>query len=172
MKDTLADLRMLGLSRMHGMEGSLFFQPTDEFVEYIASITKDKIVIDAGAGRGALSKKLIEKGVNAIPIDLVMYSNTEMNVYYMNAITFPYQENHIVIIARPSRGDWIENTMKAANAAGAEVIYISKPSNVELDIYDDIACLGKRIENVGQEGEVALVFDPTPFPDYSEDIDL
>lgn len=162
--DLFKDLRRISSAMMHGMPCSVFFQPTDEFIHDICEKAGKRRVIDVGTGTGMFARKLIDAGLNVVPIDIVAYENTIPELQICDGTTFPYEPGDLVVIARPCRGEWIEDTIAVANSAGAEVIYISKPTNLPLDVHSEAIDVAEQMAKVGMENEVALIWQPHMFP--------
>lgn len=112
-----------------------FFYPTEDFLNYICSKAKGKTIIDCGCGNGQLVMELRQRKQNAIGIDIAFRDNSYiMNVVPMDAKDFSYTNSHLVIIARPSHGEWISFVISKAIVNGADVIYVGLEKNINNDI--------------------------------------
>lgn len=111
----------------------IFCEIDKKFIEIIKKIANDKIVIDCGAGEGMFGSMY----KNCISIDLFTnhYEKHLTTVYQMDSATFPFQKNHIPIFIRPCHHfEFVDATLRNASEVVKEAIYVSKPSNLEIDI--------------------------------------
>lgn len=113
---------------------SLFFNPTNNFLDWAEQNLKGHPLIDCGAGIGRLSKLLKDRHLNILPIDLYARDNPEATVLIMDSTSFNFPKNSIAIIARPNRGDWIEDTINHALKTCSFVLYIGIQEHIEEDI--------------------------------------
>lgn len=137
------------------LPASLFFNPTNNFLDWSVQNLKGHPLIDCGAGIGRLSKLLKDKHLNILPIDLFARDNPEITVLLMDSTSFKFPKNSIAIIARPSRGDWIEDTINQALKTCSFVLYIGIQEHIEEDI-ESLKNLKveKVFENAGDENEI------------------
>jgi len=142
------------------LPNQVFFEPTEEFLDFFSKQYKGKPIIEVGAGTGRFSKLLHDKGLRVIAIDAFPRDNPESDVTIINSDMFPFQPNSVVVIARPSRGQWIQDTIDKAVDAGAIVVYIGIEKHYDDDIYSltypcekVYSCAGNDEEEVFQIGE-------------------
>lgn len=83
-----------------------------------------------------------------------------MIVLAKDAIVFEYTRGMLVVLARPCHGAWIYQVISKAHEAGAEVLYVGKPDNVEMDI--DYDGLGRKLllSDAGEENEEVWSMKP------------
>ena len=141
--EMLADIRCMSMSNMC-LPAQIFFEPNVVFSKWIKDFPK---VIDCGAGVGHLGKLY----PNVLGIDICDRDKTESTVLFEDATIFSFPKDSIAIIARPSGGDWINDTVENAWNQGIRIFYIGLPKNYERDLTDFKATL--ILECVGEEGE-------------------
>lgn len=113
----------------------VFFDPTPDAVKQIVKIAGNKLVVDCGCGTGHLVGIMHKNGVQAIGIDLYERENSlKVNMFYHDASVFQFKKQHLAIIARPNRGEWIRKTIRLANENGADILYIGIEDHLEEDI--------------------------------------
>jgi len=98
---------------------------------------------------------LKDKHLNILPIDLYARDNPEATVLIYDSTSFKFPKNSIAIIARPNRGDWIEDTINHALKTCSYVLYIGIQEHVEEDI-ESLKNLKveKVFENAGDDEEI------------------
>jgi len=137
------------------LPANLFFNPTNNFLDWAVQNLKGRPLIDCGAGIGRLSKLLKDKHLNILPIDLYARDNPETTVLLMDSTTFNFPKNSIAIIARPSRGDWIEDTINHALKTCSFVLYIGIQEHIEEDIESLKDLLVEKVfEEAGEDNEI------------------
>ena len=139
----------LGLLHTSILPHQVFFEPTQDFIEWINH--QPGRIIDCGCGVGLLSSLFPDK---VFGIDLYERDCPLSKVYYgMCATEFPFNKNDIVLIARPDHSGWHYEVFKNALNNGLKVIYIGLPRNYDSDLYGTDRKL--LVNNAGQEGEQA-----------------
>lgn len=145
-----------------------FLEPDNTLVElletYLDSVSSDAIYVDCGAGEGAL--ELAFGSERMYSIDLRPAAE---HVQYGEAMTFPWGDRFVPLFCRPCHSvtDWAKRTFDAAESAGSPgALYISKPENLDVDLFGwPVKVLGKWI---GAEGE--RVYAPEWPPQRKEPI--
>jgi hypothetical protein len=158
---------MLHSDRIEALSMPTFFAPTKTFIDYVLGQSATRI-IDAGAGMGHVARALSDAGHHQVlAIDMYCRAGADPMVERVDATEFRYQPGDLVLIARPCRGVWIDQVIRIATEAGATVLYITKPKNVELDLDAPLQANGTAIPGeIGDEGEIMLQFSgPQPLPE-------
>ena len=136
----------------------VFFNPTDEFVDWLVDRARDRIVIDVGCGEGALLTRLIDRNVKALGIEILPYATSDtrlitriMPVDAEKCSSLQTIENALVLFCRPCHGGFVGRTMCKINPNN-EVLYIGLKKN----IMDDLQGFTRRIVDAprGAEREV------------------
>lgn len=139
----------------------VFFKPTENFWKALSVLPwRWKRYVDAGAGKGHLTRMMRERGYMVTGVDLFKREDAEVDDILEVDLTGltrgkdPYVEfdyNDCMIFARPCHGAFVGLAMKHYYDTG-EMLYISKPSNIE----DDLFGWGYEIiaTDVGEDGEV------------------
>jgi hypothetical protein len=139
---------------------TVFFQPTEGFIEWLIEYARGRPIIDCGSGVGRLSNILDKKGITVLALDNIIPKNVE---YYrtipMDTTDFNYPKSCLPIIARPSHGRWVSDTILQALRTVEEVIYIGLPENEHMDLlmaaHQDCDIEEIKGKDVGKEGERA-----------------
>jgi hypothetical protein len=140
------------------LPGQDFFNPNPDFLIFLKQLVGGKLVIECGAGNGLLTKKMEEVGINVLPIDLFKRDSGFISIKE-DATKFKYPKNGIALIARPSRGDWIHDTILQALNTVNFVLYIGIDSHLEDDVqsldslYPNIMNVEKIYDNAGKDEE-------------------
>jgi hypothetical protein len=138
------------------LPNNIFFSPNENFLDWAKENLRGKTIIECGAGTGHLSKKLQSIDLSVLPIDMCDREETETTVIKKNAETFDYPENSIVIMARPNRGDWINNTINKALTTASYLLYIGLKEHVEEDILSLPFEIETILENAGKDNETVF----------------
>ncbi len=116
-----------------------FFNPKQEFFDWVSTYINGRNIIDAGCGNGTLVKELDARKYHVLGIDLypppdLMPYPLGLPIIEADAISFDYPTNSVVIFARPNRGAWLHLAMKRALKNNCEIVYIGKKEHYEEDI--------------------------------------
>jgi hypothetical protein len=126
-----------------------FFNPTEEFVEWLVKEINGRVVIEIGSGKGELLNALHEKGVKIIGLD--PYVNPDglkrnvlaktLSVLAEDFDFIKFKKNLktgvVVIVARPCHSDFVKDTLSNL-PCDINMIYIGFSKNLELDFERDI----------------------------------
>lgn len=143
-----------------------FFEPDQEFVEWLIEYSGDRMIFEVGCGDGHLLSLLHEHGkakcFGCDPgFDLMAYMNIrkegKMIQVLPHAIESPMMkgiveklgDNMLMVIARPCHSDFVENAL-ALKKEGAEALYITVPEN--LDLYNDLGKFKKKATKINHKG--------------------
>lgn len=137
-----------------------FFDPTNKFITFIKSLCRGKLIVDCGCGNGCFSTKLKNAGHVVLPIDLYPRGN-DFEYVQADTTTFKFPPNSVPVIARPNRGDWIEDTIKNALAFVPYVLYIGLKKHLDEDVFSlDMEC-EMIYDDAGNDGEVVYQISKT-----------
>ncbi len=133
-----------------------FFQPSPDFVDWLARYARGRIVVEVGCGDAHLLRELMKRGVSCVGIEPNFYQlwavdRTPMHVKTRDGELVPLlvtpksavgheiladrTKDILAISARPGciGSDWLRETVKAS-AGEIEWLYIGKPSSMERDL--------------------------------------
>lgn len=120
-----------------------FFEPSDRFIRWLAKYADGRVTIDCGCGEGHVLKALREAGVKAMGIDPEI--DPERNFKYgLTSAIFPgyaqecklvRRPNVLALFCRPCHSGFVGETFDVLHES-SEALYISKPSNLLLDLGD------------------------------------
>lgn len=137
---------------------SVFFDPHNEFVEWMKGFCGDKTVIDCGCGCGQAVAVLRHAGINAVGIDLYGAETPLIpDIHLLNAVHFPFNHDCVVMMCRPCRGDWIHATIIKAVESGAKFVYVGKEEHYEADLEPLPYKVEKVLTNAGMQNESVWV---------------
>jgi len=136
------------------LPSQVFFNPNQEFLTWAKKNLRGNILVDCGAGIGRLTNQLLKNGLNALAIDINEREESETLIIREDSTSFSFPYNSIAIIARPNRGDWIQDTINHALKVCKYVLYIG----IEKNIGEDIESLNnlhveKVFDNAGDDKE-------------------
>lgn len=150
------------------MRGLRFFEPDTKMIQWFRDYIGERVPIDVGCGEGDLLIELKKGGVGIDPLSDVCLDK-RMELLMRHKIHFLEQRiedsgsligglgnRAIMIFARPCHSDFV---VKGINLApnGMEVLYITKPENIEeyndLGRYDSMKRLIKH-KGRGNDNEV------------------
>ena len=130
------------------LPAQVFFRPTTAFGTWIQ---RQKKVYDVGAGMGQLGAywpKIV------VGFDLHERADYLSPVGYGDGTDYPYDDNSVVLLARPSHGLWISQAFRNALEQGVSLYYCGLPRNFDDDLYGFDYELA--LTDAGQEGEQLL----------------
>src|ERR1035438_8800581 len=136
-----------------------FFRPRLGFIDWLASYAGQRLIVDCGAGQGYFAKKLLDRGLNVLALDLNYRSKTYTQVVECDCTSFQFPRNSLPILARPCHGQWVMDTVEQAlsdwgSRRCSAVLYISKPENLWRDIeYSQRIQVMRRVDNAGRDHE-------------------
>ena len=132
---------------------SVFFEPTQEFIEWMKANYHDKTIIEVGAGKAVASGMLQDAGLNVVATDLYPPSDASIRVVAMNAAHWPYAENQIGMLCRPCRGDWIHAAICKAVEGCGTMLYVGLEKHHEADLEPLPYKVEKVLVDIGESGE-------------------
>lgn len=124
-----------------------FFEPTPTFLDWLAGYARGRIVVDVGCGDGHLVRQLHKRSVKCMGID--PRYRFERVPRDLSSCILPMEgerctllkttPNLLVLFCRPCHSDFVSRTIYILHPTD-EVLYISKPCNVSVDLCDmDVA---------------------------------
>lgn len=137
-----------------------FFTPNAKFWAALENYRTD-VIVEFGTGRGDTLREARARGFRAAGCDVSASIESIMDgIHQMSALRFPLAPGMVAIACRPDHSGWVQAALERALSHECVAIYVGKPENVERDLDDDFAELGWLIEDVGEEGELMLLFRP------------
>ena len=137
------------------LPSQVFFNPTNVFLDWTKKNLKGHLVIDCGAGTGRLARLLKNQGISVLAIDICDREETEHIILNQDSTTLKFSPKSVAIIARPSRGQWIQETIYNALKTCSFVLYIGIEEHIEEDIDSLVDVKTEKIlNNAGDEKEV------------------
>ena len=137
--------------------GTVFFQPTGSFLDYVQREFSTRPLIDVGAGIGLLTKVLRDKGMKCLPIDIYERDETIVDVAPLDATEMEFPSDCVPIIARPCHGYFVAPTVRNALTRVPFVLYVGLAKNFELDLDGlDFCKLEICLFNAGEDGEIVV----------------
>lgn len=135
--DSVMTELLLSQPLLVGVPAIKFFEPNKRFVQFMLQRyeRRNPVIYDVGAGVGHVSKTLERAGLRLVPIDINMRAKTETRVLIGNGVNFPYDKGSVVMICRPCHGPTVEHYIhNATRRRVADVLYVGKPDNAEVDL--------------------------------------
>lgn len=132
---------------------SVFFEPKQEFVEWVASNYGDKMIVEVGCGKAMPSAMLQKAGLNVISTDLYPPDDAMTKVFPMNAAQWPYMESQIGLLCRPCRGDWIHAAICKAVEGCGTMLYVGLDKHFDNDLAPLPYNVERVLSDVGESGE-------------------
>lgn len=133
---------------------SVFFDPRNEFVDWMKGFCGDKTVIDCGCGCGQTVAVLRHAGIDTVGIDLYGAETPLIpDIHLLNAVHFPFGPSCVAMMTRPCRGDWIHATIIKAVESGADFVYVGKEEHFEADLEPLPYRVQKVLTNAGMQNE-------------------
>lgn len=133
----------------------VFFEPTPTFVKWFTTQLwhRYRRVVDVGAGKGRLSRVLMERGLDTLAIDIHQRPEYEHKVELQDGTRFEFDTDDICIVARPCHGTgFAEIILRRAVDHSALAYYIGLARNIKSDLGEELHwTLVKR--RVGRDGE-------------------
>ena len=145
----------------------VFFQPTNEFVQWLKEYAGDRVVVEIGCGDGLLIAKMNEAEMKCIGVDLYYPFNIETEIEVPKSMNILYgfagedcelikDKRSLIVIARPCH-DGFPSRVAKNKAEGVEMLYVGLERNIDEDLYGKLT--HTKIElpfKVGKEDEVVL----------------
>lgn len=133
----------------------VFFNPTENCLDWLKSYIKKRPVVDCGSGVGRLSLGLLKRKIKAVPIDICLREDVELSPLLMDVLDFQFALNSVGIIARPCRGCWIHNTIDKVIEKEGEILYIELQKHYDQDLkpLKSKYLLKKVYEDASDDGE-------------------
>lgn len=129
-----------------------FFKPTKAFIELAMSDAYCYARwLDCGAGVGHLGRRLTFAGLEVQCHDLLPRTSYEHRVEIGDCLNLHFQRDDVVVLARPSHGDWVQRVLARAATDAGRALYIGLRKNLEVDLPDMVTEL--VLEDAGEAGE-------------------
>jgi len=128
----------------------IFFNPTDEFVDKLAEVIGDRMVIEIGSGNGDLLKALLDRGISAIGID--PFADTTSLGPEIRSSILPFdldqtmglvdqwkgKKEIVFLTARPCHSGFPQEYLSMFGNRH-EMIYIGYTKNLEIDFERELS---------------------------------
>lgn len=154
---------MVTTGRGHIYTSNRFFRPLPDFIPWLLQRFPDQPFIDFGCGLGHLTQELRAAGATCYPVDFFPSPDAVVpDIIPLAAEFFPLTPGVLPLLARPSGGYWIYDTMEHAIADCGRLLYLGVPRNYDRDLRDlpwNVHCLR---EPVGEEEEGAWLISLLP----------
>lgn len=163
------------------LRSTIFFNPDNTFVKWIAEYANKRIIIDIGCGSGLLLEKLrdVAKYSKTIGIEPTFDYESKLEILMKNSnsnispvkILPNYVEDKIVrtiieqggdkilmVFARPCHNDFVENAL-SFKQLNTEALYITKQENIKK--YSDLGKfekIAKKIKHQGTSQDNEIVY--------------
>lgn len=159
MHATLRSLRNQTLGNMQGPE-IRFFTPNYTFFNALEPY-KDKMLVDAGAGTGMVSKEAAEHGFDMLAIDIMPRDGQWGKVVLLDAESVPYSDDRWLLLCRPDHSGWAYDVLELALRRGASVFYAGLERNLSIDLGEYVGRESMKWARVGEDGEDLFLFEPS-----------
>ncbi len=113
---------------------TVFFDPTDEFIEFVKQQADGRPIVDVGAGSGYLSSKLVAQGMKVLAIDIWIRDVLLHPVHELDSTIMEFPVPSYPIVARPCHSDWIEQSVDNAMQKLTQFLYVGLERNFEQDL--------------------------------------
>jgi len=143
---------------------TVFFEPTDVFLTWLADEVGTDVLVEVGIGTGHAFRKFKERGIRCIGIEprFDVIKNSDLsNCVFRSTVenTKAVLFGQYVLFARPSHNDFVQPTVErlALEKPEVKIIYVGLEKNFEIDFdcgYEVI------MKDVGKDGEVAVWLNP------------
>jgi hypothetical protein len=120
----------------------IFFRPTRSYIKWLIDYAAGRLIIDIGCGECYLLKKLVRMGGFGLGVDPWVRTARIHEMLRLGVQVVPMEAEEFSLVAkrggsllvfcRPGHCGFVARTLRAN--AGNEVLYISKPENLDLDI--------------------------------------
>lgn len=148
---------------------SKFFEPTEEFIEWLIKYANGRPIADVGAGECQLADAIVAKNYPCVaiePFGHIFYDDLENTRYNYLVPSFAHEckmlkeTQMLLVCARPSHDGWVEEIPSYMNEA-SELLYIGLKKNIDVDFYDIQNMYSKFIDAPATDShEVVISFDP------------
>ena len=136
----------------------VFFEPTDDFLDWLVEYVGDQFVIEVGAGKCEFTRAMHKLGIKAMAIEpracsevLKQCGNFLLPLSVQQAGIFLSDKLSIVIAARPDHSGWFAEVPELIHE-DSELLYIGLEKKLDIDI-PDWCVTEKMFEGAGRDGE-------------------
>lgn len=137
---------------------TVFFNPRDEFLDWLQAHLGDRHAYDVGCGTGELLRRCWDRKIKIMGIDIrasevITDLDTRRRVMSEDArrSNLLRTQPGLVLFCRPSHSGWVAETITKIHK-DSEILYISKPGNRHVDLprftTQRIIAPGCRVERV------------------------
>jgi hypothetical protein len=132
----------------------VFCQVDKKLVDLIREYAGKRAIVDCGCGDGLLG--LIMKDI--ISIDFIERDSEILgNIIHMDVVNYPFTEYYFPVFLRPCHGHFTHRFLDVHENNIKNMLYVSKPHNLEIDIDTEYYNV-KEIDGwTGEEGERAYL---------------
>lgn len=121
----------------------IFFKPSPVFVRWLMARAGDRTIIDVGCGDGYLLKQLqrshcrrflgVDRWATRAQVTRMLIRGIHVVAMDAQRFSLVKRPDVLLVIARPCHDGFVGEVLDVSHPA-AEVLYISKPENVSVDI--------------------------------------
>ena len=139
-----------------------FFEPDQNFLNWIKQYANDRLIIDVGCGSGHITKALRKLGCKVMGIDPFLISKDMTEAKFNDDVhLLPWRiEDHpnffvgrgnqvLLLFARPCHSDFVSNALEMKDA-DTEALYITVPENIMR--YNDLGRFQSKAIQLDHEG--------------------
>ena len=135
-----------------------FFEPSGDFLDWLAKYAAGRCVYDVGCGEGHITIALQARSVKCLGIDMFRQDDyiekglfNKIIVMDAERCSFLKEREGLIIFCRPCHSGFVERIIQTCHPQ-SEVLYISKPENLEVDL-PNCKYLKLDVETGAKEGE-------------------
>ncbi len=143
----------------------VFFEPTDEFIQFLKTFADGRPIIDVGAGCGLLAKRIHDEGMKVLAIDIIDRTEPVHPVHNLDATAMTFPAGCLPVMARPCHSEWIEETVRNAMQHLTQFIYVGLPRNFGKDLGPLRRHYQLRVQKgfvAGKDGELVVCIYKLP----------
>ena len=144
----------LGVSVGGTIPAIRFFCPRPRFIQYMAANYRGRLLYEIGAGAGHVARALADSGLTITAFDLYHQDFEEFPITIVDATTYTYPPESVIMFCRPSHERFVEKTIARALQCGVtEILYVGLPMNRRQDLGGYNGRFRRILTDVGRKRE-------------------